>query len=90
MPNAVLEAPEQFSFRVSDGKVLRNIHELLNALHHMNEGTYHYHANAQKNDFANWVHDVLKDSKTAQSLRKTKTKAEAIKVLEKATKNIKK
>ncbi len=36
--------------------------------------TFHYHVNPYKNDFANWVNDVIGDKILADELRKVKTR----------------
>jgi len=40
--------------------------ELETALNTMTDETYSFHANTEKNDFTNWVQDVIKDEKLAQ------------------------
>jgi hypothetical protein len=47
-------------FYAHDGKVLKSIAELLEFLEHVDDFTFSYHFNPQKNDFANWVGDTLK------------------------------
>jgi len=51
--------PEQFAFHVCDGAVLRNLKDTVKELRKMNDGTFSYHVNKQKNDFANWIADVM-------------------------------
>jgi hypothetical protein len=76
-------------FFVCDGSTLSNVYELAAALRTMNDGTFSYHANAQKNDFSNWVNDVLHDptlAKKIKGLDRIKTQKEIekrIKTLEK-------
>ncbi len=60
-------------FWVCDGSVLKNLCELAAALETMNEPTFKYHVNKEKNDFANWVRDVFGDQKLAKGLMKAKT-----------------
>lgn len=84
------EVPPQYSFWVCDGKVLKSIEQLHSALQQMTEDAYRFHANKEKNDFANWINDIIKDTKTAQKLRRAKSKYEAVKEIEKAIKTVKK
>lgn len=72
-----IEASDDNCFWVCDGKVLRNLYDLSIALEEMSDDSYGYHANLEKNDFSNWVKHVLKESKLASSLRRTKSRLEA-------------
>jgi predicted transcriptional regulator len=82
--------PPQFNFGVHDGKVLKSLRDLKAALYNMSDDTYRYHANKDKNDFANWVNDVFQAPALAQELRTAKTRQEAAKVLEKGIQGHKK
>jgi hypothetical protein len=68
-------------FWCSDGRVLKNLPELEVALKEISEETFHYHSNEFKNDFSNWVHDVVGDEKLARDLRKNTTQIQAAKSL---------
>ncbi len=70
---------EAYVFFVNDGRVLRDMEELAQALASMSEETYQYHANAEKNDFANWVVDIIKDQQLEASLRKAPSRTQAAK-----------
>ncbi len=59
-------------FWTTDGKVLSNVAELCDALASMSDEVFLHHANADKNDFANWVEAVLEDRDLAKSLRSAK------------------
>ena len=71
----------QYHFWVCDGKVLKNIQELQSALKQMSNETYSYHANNEKNDFANWVNDILGNADLAQKLRSARSEQEAAKAV---------
>lgn len=62
-------APE-YVFWCCDGRILRNMGDLRDAFATMTEETFAYHVNAVKNDFHNWVRDVLNDSVLADDLLK--------------------
>ena len=51
--------PSQFAFHVADGNVLKNLTDTVNALKSMSEETFLYHANNTKNDFSNWIRDIM-------------------------------
>jgi hypothetical protein len=71
------DVPADKVFWCHDGKVLTNIAELADALRNMSEDTYRYHVNADKNDFANWLRDVVGDATLAGQVAKSATKAVA-------------
>lgn len=62
-------------FWVNNGPVLKNLDELYNALPEMNKDTFKYHVNKEKNDFSNWVRDILGDQKLAEDITKAKSKS---------------
>ena len=68
------------NFYLCDGTILKNLDDLLKAFETINDETYQYHANSEKNDFSNWIKDVVGDTKLASDL-KSKNKKEAIKIL---------
>ncbi|OHB22419.1 MAG: hypothetical protein A3J67_00085 [Parcubacteria group bacterium RIFCSPHIGHO2_02_FULL_48_10b] len=78
----LVNASDASLFWVADGKALRNLRDLAWALKEMNDATFSCHANKEKNDFANWVAEVLQDEALAKLLRGSKTKATALKKIE--------
>lgn len=66
--------PDEKAFYVNDGKVLRNIRDLPGALVDMAENTYSFHVNKEKNDFRNWIDEVVGDKKLARELSRTRSK----------------
>ena len=70
------EAPEEHHFVVADGKKLRNIIELADALETMSEEIFRHHANEFKNDFSNWVKDVFYDHSLAEDISRAKSRLE--------------
>lgn len=81
-PPELVNADDTSSFWVNNGPVLKNIPDLKNALLGMSEDTFKYHVNKEKNDFADWVRDILKDNVLANKLAKTKTLKSTIKAVE--------
>ena len=71
--------PEGNVFRCCDGRVLVNIPELNDALGNMSDETFAFHANQAKNDFSNWVRDIIKDEKLARDLSKATDRLQAAK-----------
>ncbi len=75
------DTPPEFVFYLNDGKILHNPEELRDALYTMSDDTYAYHVTSEKNDFANWVNDIIHDSKLARDLRKARNREGAAKLV---------
>jgi hypothetical protein len=71
------DVPEDKVFWCSDGRVMKNLTELEKALLEMSDETFRYHANESKNDFSNWIQDVIGDVQLADDLRRNATRPEA-------------
>lgn len=87
---ALSDAPMENHFWVCDGSVLKNLYELRSAVKKMKKDVYNYHANEEKNDFSNWVKDIMGDTKLAGDISKAKNKREMVKVLGQRIKWLKK
>jgi len=70
------EAPEEHHFVVADGRKLKNIIELADALETMSEEIFRHHANEFKNDFSAWVKDVFYDHSLAEDISRAKNRLE--------------
>ena len=73
------DVPQDKRFLCQDGRVIKNLHELEIALKDMGEETFRNHANEAKNDFANWVKDVVGDEKLSSDLLKSATRLKSAK-----------
>ncbi|MBM3157705.1 MAG: hypothetical protein FJ004_10545 [Chloroflexi bacterium] len=71
------DVPDDRRFWSCDGQQLKNMSELETYLKAVSHDTFHYHVNESKNDFGNWVRDVMGDEKLSQALQKSKTQAQA-------------
>ena len=49
------EVGEEFYFKLVDGKMLKSVPELLEALKNMDDWVYQHHVNQERNDFVNWI-----------------------------------
>ena len=65
--------PEE-CFRLSNGRILKNLYELMNALESMDDDTFRYHVNKNKNDFENWIRYVFKDGELANLISNSQTR----------------
>lgn len=80
------DVPHEHAFRFHDGRTLRNMGELREALKTMNKDTFAFHVSSQKNDFSNWVRNVIGDQKLARDLDRSSNRTQAAKkVAERAT-----
>jgi hypothetical protein len=86
----LVNAYDEYCFWVCDGGVIKNLKELKVAFKKMNDKTFAYHVSKDKNDFAKWIKEVLKDEVLAKSLQKTKTRKMSLKKIEIALKKYKK
>lgn len=71
-------------FWVHDGPVLADLAELRDFLDTMNAKQWKHHVTKEKNDFANWIQDVLRDADCAKRMRAAKTRTEARAAMEKS------
>ncbi len=55
-------------FFCQDGRVIKNLMELVDGLTDMTEEVFRYHVTSEKNDFSKWIRDVLGDEKLADEL----------------------
>ncbi len=56
-------------FYLEDGRLLRSIEDLYNALQNMDDELYNKHVTSSNNDFANWIEYVFKQNHLAERLR---------------------
>jgi hypothetical protein len=68
-------------FWCHDGKLIKNLGELEKALNDMSDETFHYHSGEGRNDFSNWVRDVVGDDKLAKDVSKAKSRIQAVKAV---------
>jgi hypothetical protein len=73
------EVSQEKRFWCHDGRYLKNLQELEDALEQMTEETFRYHVNETKSDFSNWVRDVIGDEKLSRDLEKSATRAQSAK-----------
>jgi hypothetical protein len=71
------DVPVEYAFWCNDGRIVKSMRELKEALEQMSDAIYVYHANAEKNDFSIWVKDILVDEKLAGDLSKSSDRLEA-------------
>jgi hypothetical protein len=75
------DVPHEHSLILSDGTVIKSLHDLQLALMSMPENTFKKHVNNRKNDFSNWVRNAFSDHKLAANLEKSKRRSDMIHLL---------
>ena len=80
---AITEAYGDQRFFVINGQILSRISELTVALQNMDADTYAYHVTSDKNDFSQWVSEVLGEKALATKLKGAKSKSAMLNVLAK-------
>ncbi len=66
--------PQGMEFKLSNGKVIHNIYELIEALKNEPDEVINQHINENKNDFASWVRFVIGNQELADIMEKAKDK----------------
>lgn len=61
-------AQEDKAFFLNDGRVVKNLYELAEALTNMKEKTFKHHVNKKKNDFSEWIKEVIQEEKLANEV----------------------
>ncbi len=79
MPSILADVDPEKAFWLSDGRMLKNLKELAQALETMPAAVWNSHVNDQKNDFANWAEDVFSQKQLGSALRKVKNPRTAAK-----------
>lgn len=74
---ALVCASGEKCFWTTDGKILHDLNELKDALSYMTENVFAYHVTKEKNDFADWVGDVLRDKDCAKAMLKARKPSSA-------------
>ncbi len=73
----ILSAEGQECFYASNGACIASLKDLAHAFEHMDDGTFHHHANESRNDFAAWSEGVLKDVALSKGLKEAKDRKSA-------------
>jgi len=73
------DVSQEKQFWCHDGRYLKNLQELEANLEQITEEAFRHHVNETKNDFSNWVRDVIGDDKLSRDLQKSATRTQAAK-----------
>jgi hypothetical protein len=75
------DVTDEKRFWCQDGKVVKDLKELQEALNGMSDETFRYHSSEDRNDFSNWTRDVVGDGKLANDLSKARSRIQASKAV---------
>ncbi len=82
MAETSVEIKTEQYFLLHNGKAVKSLSELVEVLKTIDDSIFSFHVNANKNDFGNWIKDVLKDFELASKIANIKTKEGLIKEIE--------
>jgi hypothetical protein len=71
------KVPEENIFWCYGGATFRDLGELAQGLAAMSDEVFGHHVNAEKNDFCNWIRDVIADAELAGELAAATTRLQA-------------
>ncbi len=63
------KVPDEQVFWCCDGRTFRDMKDLAEGLAAMSDDIFARHANSEKNDFSNWLRDVINDEKLSKDLQ---------------------
>lgn len=69
-------------FYFVNGAIAKNLSDLEDILNELPEKDFEFHVNQNKNDFANWIENCLKNKELAGELRKTTDKDDTINLIQ--------
>jgi len=75
--------PEDKVFRVYLGPSIRNLYELAENLEKMSDESFYHHVTPERNDFENWINDVIKDVELAKSIANIKNQTTMSRIIKK-------
>ncbi len=73
----LVRASDEHIFWCNDGRTFRDLKELAEGLNAMSQETFYHHVTQVRNDFSNWVRDVIHDEELARSLGQAVCKEDA-------------
>jgi len=77
------------SLKLSNGKTVHDLEQLPMVIKYSDDEVFYSHVTNEKNDFANWIRDVIGDGELADRLLSIRTKEDFLKFMEQAITDIK-
>jgi hypothetical protein len=72
--------PEEY-FILRNGHPVRSLQELIEALEYISDATFEHHVTEHRNDFANWIRDVIGEPELAQEVQSCEDRADMLRAL---------
>ncbi len=69
------------AFWLKNGQMIINLKELFDSVNQMSDLDFEYHVNKEKNDFVNWIKNVLGEEDLAKKMVRYKSKLPFISIL---------
>ncbi len=73
---------KEHHFILRDGRRIKNLEELTHFLKFMDESTFKHHVTNDKNDFADWIKNIVEDNELANNIKGSKSKEHMLRHLE--------
>ncbi len=73
----LVKVPAEYVFWCHDGSIFADINELAEGLAAMSDETFAYHSNLEKQDFSNWIRDIVRDEQLADDLARATSRLQA-------------
>jgi len=73
---------KEHHFILRDGRRIKNLEDLTHFLKFMDESTFKHHVTSDKNDFAKWIKNIVKDDELANNIKGSKSKEHMLEHLE--------
>jgi len=68
---ALADVPgSNLGFWFCNGTIAKNVYEFVSTIESCDKGVFEYHVNSEKNDFYNWILNVLGDDILAKRVKK--------------------
>jgi hypothetical protein len=74
--------PDRYAFLLKDGRKLMNVEQLSKALKDMEHHVFYHHVTNERNDFHNWIRDIVLDLELAEKVLNAKNPDEARKIID--------
>lgn len=86
----MMDVVPKHEFNIHMGTSIKNLQELAEALEIMDDATFKHHVTKDRNDFSNWVKDIIEDVELGKDLLKAKTRKKAFEAVSKRVEQLKK
>ena len=85
-----MDVVPKHQFNIHMGTSIKNLQELADALEIMDNAAFKHHVTKDKNDFSNWVRDIICDVDLSNDLLKAKTREKSFKAVSQRIKQLEK